>query len=106
MCSCDDGGPDVWNETLRRARKAHVCYECRGDIAVGEHYVYISGVWEGRGESFHWCRGCNAWKDALEEALRTSDVCVCWQLGSLWEAIRYFCQEALGYDPRPARRAA
>lgn len=50
----------------RTARKEHWC---RGAIPIGARYVYVSGVWDGRGDSFKFCLAC--WK--LHEDLRAID---------------------------------
>lgn len=55
----DDGdAPSAFSEKWRRARVSHECFECGGKIAVGERYRFVSGVWEGRGDSFKFCLQC------------------------------------------------
>ncbi len=62
MCviDLDDDCSDVWNETPRKARKAHKCYCCRRQIQPGETYIYHSSLFDG-----HWtwekcCAECEA----------------------------------------------
>lgn len=66
MCGCDDP-PDVYRETVRRARKPHRCCECSRTIAAGERYQYASGVWDGRGDAFKTCIRCAALRRAVVE---------------------------------------
>ena len=56
---CDMGDePDCSREQWRKARKAHTCCECHLEIAPGDRYQYISGVWDGRPEAFKTCAPC------------------------------------------------
>ena len=58
-CPLSEGdGPSAFSSKTRRARKAHKCCECRGTIAAGEEYLYISGVWDGSPASFKTCSTC------------------------------------------------
>lgn len=73
MCSCDSSdGPDAWQETTRKARKPHRCYECRKTIQPGEVYSYVSGIWEAP-DSFHFCLGCRLLSRAHDIAERVLD---------------------------------
>ncbi len=56
MCDCER--PDVCNVVTRKARKAHKCCECGGDIPVGSAYQYISIVFDGTADSFKTCDSC------------------------------------------------
>lgn len=56
----DTGGCEAYSEKWRRARVTHECGECGGKIAIGETYRFISGVWEGVGDSFKTCAACVA----------------------------------------------
>lgn len=55
---CDYDQPAAYNEKVRKARKAHLCGDCRGDIKPGERYLYMSGIWEGKPENFSRCMDC------------------------------------------------
>jgi hypothetical protein len=58
---CDyDNAPQAYQETCRKARKRHYCYECRNEIAAGTHYWVASGVWDGSGASYKLCAVCKA----------------------------------------------
>lgn len=89
MCSCDFDPPSAMTETRRRARKPHWCVECRSPISVGETYVYVSGVWDGRGDSFRLCATCsevsNAWYAYAREHRLDAP---CWAFGEMWDCIR------------------
>lgn len=67
--------PSAYVERVRRARKVHWCCECQSDIAVGDEYVYSSGVWNGRGNSHKTCRRCADVRAKLSDAARGVDAC-------------------------------
>lgn len=54
---CDS--PDAFRSTERRARKSHVCCECREEIKKGDYYQYSSGVWGGDPLDFKQCMNCH-----------------------------------------------
>lgn len=61
MCAIDDAEPAaVWNETTRRAAKAHTCEECSRCIHIGEHHQYVSCLHDGRWSNFRTCAHCDA----------------------------------------------
>lgn len=62
-----DSGPVAIRTIYRKARKQHACCECTKQISVGERYEYISGVWDGRPNSFHTCEKCADLRDSMEE---------------------------------------
>ena len=89
-CSCvaygggDDYGPECMTQKERKARKTHVCIECRGAIVPGEKYEYTSGIWDGDPSSFKTCLACRELRTWLvEEAM----------FGELFEALG----ESFGY---------
>jgi hypothetical protein len=47
-----------YSETIRKARKDHRCYECRGLISKGENYIYASGIGIDGPEDFKTCLEC------------------------------------------------
>jgi len=49
---------ELFNECERRARKEHVCCECRRTIERGETYVVESGMWDGRFSEYKTCQDC------------------------------------------------
>ena len=46
------------NKHLRKARKAHTCYECKGLIPVGGKYHMYTGLHEGEWYSYKICIPC------------------------------------------------
>ena len=76
----DGDGPSCSSRDLRKARKPHVCCECRKPIARGERYEYASGVWDGRPDSFKTCLLCAEIRDHF--------ACNGWIYGELWSDLR------------------
>jgi len=51
-----DNPAKAYVERVRRARKDHWCDGCQcACIKRGDHYVRISGVWDGGPASYAWC---------------------------------------------------
>ena len=71
-----DGYSDFYVEALPVARKAHRCYECRGEIAPGTRYVRASGKSEGHIWSIRLCQACHQ----IQNEFRTGT----WVFGELW----------------------
>lgn len=67
-CYCDFDPADVWNERNRRARKPHRCYECGDTIEIGEDYLYISYLFDGKWSHHKLCDGCEECWKILREA--------------------------------------
>lgn len=63
----------------RRARKEHLCCECRRPIRPGEAYECASGKSDGRVWTSKSCAQCADIRKAL--------VCGSWEYGALWEHI-------------------
>lgn len=75
MCDCDCITPDAFWQRLRKARKEHVCCECRREIVIGETYVCVSGIWDGYPETHKICQPC----EALRQSEQTiNHVCICY----------------------------
>ena len=55
---CDGDRATVYNTTERKARKEHTCYECRGKIAKGTRYEYVSMLFDGSWDDFKLCSLC------------------------------------------------
>lgn len=51
--------PQAYRELTRKARKQYKCFECYNAIQVGEKYQYVSGVWDGKPDSFKTCLSCS-----------------------------------------------
>ena len=71
MCDCEL--PAVSKEGFVKARKSHVCGECRNPIDIGEEYWKIRGLWEDQWATYKMCKSC---RDLAEE-LRCEDRCFC-----------------------------
>lgn len=55
----------VCNSWIKKARVAHRCCECRGEIVAGAHYEYTSGVWDDGPASFKTCLPCAEQRNEL-----------------------------------------
>lgn len=82
-CCCidvDDPVQFAHTREVARARKAHVCCECRRTIPVGAPYRYEAAVADGDWQHYHTCRLCASVRD-------DRFACgFCW--GFLWEHLR------------------
>ncbi len=59
-CSVDvDEDPELYNESLRTARKQHTCCECGRTIEPGEQYQVAAALWDGEWATFKTCLGCS-----------------------------------------------
>ncbi len=99
---CDiDGRPSCITERTRTARKQHHCCECDTPISIGERYHYMSGVWEGRGESFKAHVRCNDMRQwmhhehkARERVVRAAEQAINRSSSSEYGAARTALREA------------
>ena len=66
MCVADFDPPRFYCETMRRAAKAHDCYDCDRGIARGELYQYVTAMWDRRPDTYRRCGGCVALAEAVE----------------------------------------
>jgi len=66
--------PQVYGCKLRKARKHHKCYECRGIILPGELYHYHHGVWDGQGASYKVCVDCEALRTEVDIGVHDEDL--------------------------------
>jgi len=58
-CSIDVDYPaSVYTEKVIKARKEHVCGECRETIKKGEKYERVKGLWDGYWGTFNTCVPC------------------------------------------------
>jgi len=58
MCDCEM--PTVSNESIRTAKKPHVCCECDETITPKSQYSILKGLWEGKWKSYKTCNSCKA----------------------------------------------
>ena len=86
-CCClyvDDGPSVVLKDKLVRARKSHVCGECRREIKRGERYEVLVGVWEGDLRTQKTCLLCTRVRD---------DLMTCGHyLGAVWADLQHCLQ--------------
>jgi len=68
VCSIEaDHIVDCCRVVIRRARKEHVCIECRSTIRIGEQYERASGIDEGEVFSQATCLPCmRIWEDRFD----------------------------------------
>ena len=60
-CSVDiDEVAEFCDESYPKARKEHICCECREVIGKGRKYQLITGKWEGEFGTFKTCMACAA----------------------------------------------
>ena len=62
-CACvyvdlDYSPPSFHNAKLQKARKIHVCGECRRKIQPFEEYEYVAGMWDNYFETYKTCADC------------------------------------------------
>ncbi len=58
-CYCEEGDlPAVSRTEWRKARKAHICCECKDIIRLGERYELTAGLWDGEWKTFRTCGDC------------------------------------------------
>ena len=79
-CYCDfDIRADLYLKTDHVAKKTHRCSECGREIAPGERYERVFGVWEGRADVFKTCGHCLA----MREFVSVHVPCFCWSHGDM-----------------------
>lgn len=79
-CTCNDYEvADVFNTTMRTARKEHHCCECGCVITRGQSYEYITMLFEGHWSSHKTCGTCAKIADTMQSCGRVP--------GRLWEDI-------------------
>jgi len=72
----DGEGPSCHSQAIRKARKEHVCSECREPIPKGTKYDYSTGIWDGRPSSYKTCLLCVEIRDHFS--------CEGWIYEQLW----------------------
>lgn len=87
-CSCDGESADVYRSKIVKARKQHICNECKEVINVGEEYKYISYLMDGDWSHLKICEFCQCDDKVLSEAgmcisLGNGDLKRAWK--ELWE---------------------
>lgn len=70
--SCSEW-PTCYGVSIRKARKEHICCECRGIIHTGERYNYHHGVWNGKAASYKVCFDCDDLRYKIDEDVNFHD---------------------------------
>lgn len=105
MCTCDIGGSsDFYSVTYPRTRPERQCEECLEIIKPGDQYARHTQKHEGDIVSNVLCVDCDAWCEAFSAAQRRECGCSGWAFGSMWDVIREFTEEHLGYDPQTGEK--
>ena len=89
-----DERPKFSHRKWRRARKPHVCCECRGAISKGDGYEYVVGIWGDKWLTFKTCEGCRDIRGAL--------FCGGWTYGQMYEDLVEFDMVDFQVDTPPA----
>jgi len=59
MCTLGNAEwPEIYTESMPKARKQHKCCECHSQIDKGEQYWRIDGKWDGEFTSYKMCLVC------------------------------------------------
>lgn len=75
----DGDQAEFFDSRFVKARKAHQCYECTNEIAVGAQYERVSGKWDGELRTYHFCLPCSEIGNEFSGNGRT--------FGLLWEGM-------------------
>jgi hypothetical protein len=68
MCAIEDyDDPSIYCEEVRKAKKEHICSECRRAILKKENYRNVFGVWENKPTTFKTCSHCMIPQDWLRK---------------------------------------
>jgi hypothetical protein len=99
MCFYDTEPCEVYNQTRRKARKEHVCDECRDPIRRGNHYDEITGIFDGSPFRYRICLVCRLDHSRVidhERAEGCDGIEADPGLGRLWEGMW-----SIGLEPTP-----
>lgn len=92
-CSCiyqayDGPQATLHHVTTPLAKKPHECCECGRQIAPGEQYERVVGVWEGEFRTYKTCPDCLS--------IRNEMFCDGWSYGMVWEDLWEHLRETDG----------
>ena len=91
-CSCiyvgDYSPPEFYFAYIRKARKEHICLECKRKILPGENYERVSAKYEGWFADFKTCSDCIKTREAF--------FCEGWFHEGIWDAIHEHLLELNG----------
>ena len=86
-CSVDvDEVADFYKKSFPKARKEHICCECREVIEKGQKYQLFTGKWGGEFGTFKTCMACAAIRKRYCPN------------GAVFEELRNHLAECLGFD--------
>ena len=79
--SCDmENEGSAWGvREVKKARKTHKCYECRGIISAGSSYFYHTIFGEGTISNFKVCPDCQS---VIRQFFDNG-----WMFGSVWDSL-------------------
>lgn len=83
-CWCDYDPAEFYSAEIRKARKAHRCEECCGEIRPGEPYEYVAGKWDGWVTTFKTCERCLD----IRQWVKNNVPCFCWAHGNMLDDAR------------------
>ena len=83
-----DGAAEIYNARIQKARKDHVCYECRKKIQPGDQYEYVTALWEGGFSAVKTCSDCLA--------VREKFFCDGFEHGGIWSHLTDHIDECGG----------
>lgn len=65
--------PQVYHHFEPTARVRHVCYECRGEIEIGETYHRHQGLWDGHWDTYKVCVDCDGLREEMNKGRELYD---------------------------------
>ena len=87
-CYCDYDEPyRLYAKTERKARKVHVCHECRARIQPREKYEHVTAIADGV-DVYKTCLRCVALREWVEAHIP----CFCWAHTELTDAAIETCR--------------
>lgn len=85
MAGVIDDYPAIFNSDKRKARKEHICYECRGAINKGESYFVDSMIFDGEWSKYKICSKCDRRRILISKTLASDEASFYGELMSDWE---------------------
>jgi len=98
-CYCDYEPADVYQATVRKARKEHSCDECGAKIIPGDRYENVFGVWEGSSSTWKTCAYCRD----IRTWVNNNVPCLCWAHGNTMQDCRNAIEDASTRAPEETR---
>lgn len=65
MCFYYDGYCDVYEQTPVKSKKERKCHSCGHQIKVGEYYLRVQSLFEGRWDNSQYCGSCNHTREEI-----------------------------------------